>query len=122
MVMRILHVVASGQRRGAEVFAADLIGALAAERVAQRVALLRPEGETGVRYGADTTVVGTGGWRAPGIRVEVDALRRLRAIIDRWAPDIVQAHGGGRAGSSIGASDRRRPGSPDVPSGSRTAG
>jgi glycosyltransferase involved in cell wall biosynthesis len=94
MVMRILHVVASGQRRGAEVFAADLIGALAADGVAQRVALLRPEGEAGVRYGADTTMVGTDGWRAPGIRVEVDALRRLRAIIDRWAPDIVQAHGG----------------------------
>ncbi len=29
--MRILHLIATGQRRGAEVFAADLIAALAAE-------------------------------------------------------------------------------------------
>ena len=92
--MRVLHVVASGQRRGAETFAADLVGALAEDGVTQHVAVLRPMDGSGVRFPADTSVLGGDGWRAPGVRVEVGALRRLRATLDGWAPDIVQAHGG----------------------------
>jgi glycosyltransferase involved in cell wall biosynthesis len=92
--MRVLHVVASGQRRGAETFAADLVGAMAETGVAQQVAVLRPVDGSGVRFGADTTMLGGGGWRAPGARVEVGTLRRLRSTVDGWAPDIVQAHGG----------------------------
>ena len=92
--MRVLHVVASGQRRGAEIFASDLVGALAGSGVSQRVVLLRDGMGTTVPYEAETSVVGSGGWRAPGTGIEVAAVRRLRAIIDGWSPDIVQAHGG----------------------------
>jgi glycosyltransferase involved in cell wall biosynthesis len=92
--MRVLHVVASGQRRGAETFAADLVGAMAEAGVAQHVAVLRPVDGSGVRFGTDTSVLGGDGWWAPGARVEVGALRRLRTTVDGWAPDIVQAHGG----------------------------
>jgi glycosyltransferase involved in cell wall biosynthesis len=92
--MRVLHVVASGQRRGAETFAADLVVAMAEAGVAQHVAVLRPVDGSGVRFGTDTSVLGGDGWWAPGARVEVGALRRLRTTVDGWAPDIVQVHGG----------------------------
>ena len=39
--MRILHVVATAQRRGAEIFASDLVRALNATGVEQRVVVLR---------------------------------------------------------------------------------
>ena len=39
--LRVLHVVTTGERRGAEMFASDLIRALAASGVDQRVAVLR---------------------------------------------------------------------------------
>jgi glycosyltransferase involved in cell wall biosynthesis len=93
--MRVLHVVASGQRRGAEIFAADLVGALAEAGVDQRVAVLRPAGGgQGLRFPATTDIVGAGGRRVPVAGVEVAAVRRLRAVVANWTPDVLQVHGG----------------------------
>ena len=98
--MRVLHLVTSGERRGAEIFASDLVGALDEAGVVQRVAMLRgPDGQAGpagqaVGFPEGTTVLGTGGPRVPGAGIEVAGLRRLRAMVSRWAPDVIQAHGG----------------------------
>jgi glycosyltransferase involved in cell wall biosynthesis len=92
--MRVLHVVATGQRRGAEIFAADLVGALEAAGVAQRVAVLRAAGGLAVGYRAPTTVLGAGAGGVPGTGVSVPGLRALRRAIRDWDPDVVQAHGG----------------------------
>lgn len=93
MPHRILHVVATRQRRGAEIFAAHLVEALDAEGTDQRVAVLRAVEDDGLTFSAPTAVVGDG-WRAPGLRVSPRALRALRATIRAWDPDLVQAHGG----------------------------
>jgi glycosyltransferase involved in cell wall biosynthesis len=90
--VRLLHVVATAQRRGAEVFAADLIGALGDDGLEQRVAVLRSD-HAGLTYPAETTVL-TGGWRLPGIRVDARVARGLRGVIRSWAPTVVQVHGG----------------------------
>jgi glycosyltransferase involved in cell wall biosynthesis len=89
--LRILHVVASDQRRGAEVFASDLVAALARAGVAQRVMLLRSVG--GVQFVAPTVVL-PGTLRVPGLRVSGRAVARLRAEARDWRPTVVQAHGG----------------------------
>jgi glycosyltransferase involved in cell wall biosynthesis len=91
--MRVLHVVATGQRRGAEVFASDLVGALDENGVEQRVAVLRG-GDLAVRYVAPTTALGADGWRLPGTRMGVPGVRALREAIRQWSPDVIQAHGG----------------------------
>lgn len=91
--MRLLHVVASGQRRGAEMFAADLVGALEGDDIDQRVAVLRGS-NLAVDFRSPVSVLGNGGWRVPGVRVDRGTLRGLRDLIDDWRPDVVQVHGG----------------------------
>ena len=67
--MRLLHVVATGQRRGAEMFAADLVGALDGDGIDQRVAVLR--GTTlAVDFPSPVSVLRKGGWMVPGLRVD----------------------------------------------------
>lgn len=90
--MRVLHVVATAGRRGAEVFASDLIRALE-DGIDQHVAVLRAD-DPELTFPAETTVVGTGGWRVPGLRVDVKVVRGLRELIERWKPDVIQVHGG----------------------------
>jgi glycosyltransferase involved in cell wall biosynthesis len=89
VTFRVLHIVSSRQRRGAEVFASDLVGA--AQRLSpetdQRVAVLREEGA--VEFGAPTT----------GLRVERPlgmwaGSLRLRRLHHQLEPDVVQTHGG----------------------------
>jgi glycosyltransferase involved in cell wall biosynthesis len=92
--MRVLHLVASGDRRGAEIFAADLAGSLAKAAVVQRIAMLRSPVGQAVRYPVETTVLGNGGRRLPGVGVETATVGRLRATVKGWAPDVIQAHGG----------------------------
>ena len=93
--MRVLHVVATANRRGGEVFAAALVYALAQEGVEQRVAILRDGAEPAVAFGVPWVVVGNGHRRVPwhsdgggGRRATSGGRRR------RFGPDVVQAHGG----------------------------
>jgi glycosyltransferase involved in cell wall biosynthesis len=92
--MRVLHVVASGQRRGAEIFTADLVGALDAAGVVQRVAVLRAPDGLDLRYAAPTTVLGADRLTLPGMRMGAWGVGRLRRMIRSWRPDVIQAHGG----------------------------
>ena len=91
--MRVLHIVASGQRRGAEVFASALVGCLARDGVEQRVAVVRG-GDREVRFDAPTAVLGGSGPLVPGVKLEIAAVGKLRRAVARFRPDVVQAHGG----------------------------
>jgi glycosyltransferase involved in cell wall biosynthesis len=109
--MRVIHVVASTQRRGAEIFAADLVGALGSVGVVQRVVALRGSGGLAVEFGVPTTVLSANGPMLPGLKMGLPGLRELRRSIHEWHPDVVQAHGGealkyallgaGRAGRTV---------------------
>jgi glycosyltransferase involved in cell wall biosynthesis len=92
--MRVLHVVASAQRRGAEIFTADLVTALSGAGVDQRVAVLRGGAGPEVEYRAPTVVLGSGRRPLPGLRIDIDGIRELRRVVREWDPDVVQAHGG----------------------------
>jgi len=87
-------VVATGQRRGAEIFTADLVAALDQIGVAQRVAVLRSVDGPGLSFGAPTTLLGADAWTVPGVRMSASGARALRQAIRGWLPDVVQAHGG----------------------------
>jgi glycosyltransferase involved in cell wall biosynthesis len=87
--MRVLHVLATGQRRGAEVFAADLVAAMAAPGVDQRVAVLHGAPPWAVGFAAPSVALGG----RPG-RLHPGALWRLSRLLRDWRPDVVQAHGG----------------------------
>jgi glycosyltransferase involved in cell wall biosynthesis len=91
--MRVLHVVATGERRGAEVFAGDLVGALDGD-IGQRVAVMRVNGSVDVPYEAPVDVLGSSGRHVPGLRVDVSTIRALRSLGSAWRPDVVQVHGG----------------------------
>ena len=93
-MMRVLHVVASNQRRGAEVFTADLVGALAQAGIDQRVAVLRTVGGPAVDYGVPVWELGADPAGLSRVRVVLRALRRLRREMATWRPDLIQAHGG----------------------------
>jgi glycosyltransferase involved in cell wall biosynthesis len=90
----VLHVVATDQRRGAEMFAADLIPHLAESNVEQRVAVLRTTDGSSVRYGVPTSVLSSGGLLAPGVKLRLRSTRALAGLVRGWRPDIIQAHGG----------------------------
>ena len=92
--MRVLHVVATGRRRGAEIFTADLVGQLDDAGVDQRVAVLRGGDGLAIRYRAPVTVLGADGRTVPGMRMGMSGIRALRRMIRQWDPDVVQAHGG----------------------------
>jgi glycosyltransferase involved in cell wall biosynthesis len=91
--MRILHVVATGKRRGAEIFAADLVRALGRDGLIQRVAVLQPDRKA-VRYDAPTAYLAMEGVTLPGVRLDVPTVRGLARVVKRWPPDVIQAHGG----------------------------
>jgi glycosyltransferase involved in cell wall biosynthesis len=93
--LRVLHVITTGERRGAEMFAADLIHALAAAGVDQRVVVLRGSLPLPAGYEAPTVVL-TDQRRGqiPGLRMDARAAWRLRSICRGWRPHVVQAHGG----------------------------
>ena len=91
--MRVLHVVATGQRRGAEVFASDLVAALGRLGVDQSVAVLRA-GPPAVHFEAPLSLLGADGRPLPGLRMQLGAVRALRALVRERRPDLVQAHGG----------------------------
>ena len=92
--MKVLHVVASRQRRGAEVFASALVASLAGSDVDQRVAVLHPSRGDRVSFSAPSTEIDTARMHVPGIRVSAAGVRNLRRAIVSYRPDVVQAHGG----------------------------
>jgi glycosyltransferase involved in cell wall biosynthesis len=104
--MKVLHVISTGQRRGAEMFAADLIRSLNG-RVEHRVAVLRGESPMPAGYDAPTSTLERGA-RVPGARIEIRSLRSLADTIRAWEPDIVQAHGNEPFKYTVLASRRKR--------------
>lgn len=106
--MRVLHVVATGERRGAELFASDLVSALSNDGVEQRVAALRAVGLTAADYEAPTIALGPATWRLPGIRVDPGVALRLHRLVEEWPPEIVQAHGGEALKYAVAAAVDRR--------------
>lgn len=91
--MRVLHVVATGTRRGAEVFAADLTRALAGLGIAQRVAILRAGRGPEVEYHAPVTTLGNGRVPSIGWPLHPRLLIVLRRLLRSWPPDVLLAHG-----------------------------
>lgn len=91
--MRVLHVVASGRRRGAEVFASDLVRVLNDAGVSQWVAVLR-SGDIAVPFGASITSLSSNSRQVPVVRIDPTTLQGLRSLVSSWKPDVVQAHGG----------------------------
>jgi glycosyltransferase involved in cell wall biosynthesis len=86
---RVLHVAASDQRRGAEVFAADLIRY--SRDVAHRMLVLRRSHGATVTYPCPTRDIGCDqrgplGWPR--------CVRTLRDEVRRFRPDVMLAHGG----------------------------
>jgi L-malate glycosyltransferase len=90
-----LHVVATGSRRGAEVFASDLVRALARAGVPQRVAVLRGD-RAEVDFDAPVTMLDEAEQDAGATTLTATRRRllRLRHAAAEWSPDVVQAHGG----------------------------
>jgi glycosyltransferase involved in cell wall biosynthesis len=93
--VRVLHVVATGSRRGAEVFASDLVRALARAGVPQRVAVLRGD-RAEVGFDAPVTMLDETEEDAGATTLTATRRRllRLRHAAAEWSPDVVQAHGG----------------------------
>jgi glycosyltransferase involved in cell wall biosynthesis len=91
--MRVLHVVATGQRRGAEVFAADLVAALDAPGMQQRIAVLHGGPPWAVPFGAPVTGL-RAQRRSPARPLHAGAVRALLRLLRNWRPDLIQAHGG----------------------------
>ena len=91
--MRILHIVATGKRRGAEVFASDLVQALDVEGISQHVGVLRSD-ELEIDFVVPRAFLGNGGRKLPVAKMSPGALRNLRALNRAFEPDAVQAHGG----------------------------
>lgn len=89
--MRVLHIVATARRRGAEVFAGDLVVALNGAGVDQQVVVLDGHGPRGVEFDAPVGYLRGG---AHGWRVHPGTIAALRGRAGRWRPDVVQAHGG----------------------------
>lgn len=85
----VVHVVATRQRRGAEVFASDLIRALHG-RVSQRVVVLRNVGAAGVEFAAPVEELGG----PPGGLGTAAIALRLNASLRRMPGAVVCAHGG----------------------------
>jgi glycosyltransferase involved in cell wall biosynthesis len=91
--LRVLHVVATDRRRGAETFTADLVRCLNDAGVDQMVAVLRPGRSDAIPFEAPVEGMGDG-WRVPGVRLKSGAVRGLRRLIASWKPHVVQVSGG----------------------------
>jgi len=90
--LKVLHVVATGTRRGAEIFASDLAATLP-DWVDQRFTVLRPPLAEGLFEGRGVHLVGSH-LAVPGLRLDLRAVGELRSEMTRWKPHVVHAHGG----------------------------
>jgi glycosyltransferase involved in cell wall biosynthesis len=87
-------VVASAERRGAELFAGDLVPSLHRAGLAQRVVVLREGRAPWVDFQVPTTVLTGRRRRVPGVRLDRHIGAQLRGVVREWAPELIQAHGG----------------------------
>lgn len=92
--MRVLHVIASSQRRGAEIFASDLIGALHDLGAEQQVAIIHGAQGDHIRFQAPVDVVGNGSGSSSDRPFDLRPSANLRRLARRWRPQVIQAHGG----------------------------
>jgi glycosyltransferase involved in cell wall biosynthesis len=91
--IRVLHVVSTNERRGAEMFVADLVGAVEDPGIEQQVAVLRDAGRPPVPFGSALTMVGRD-QVVPLANVNVGTALALRRLVRRGRLRIVLAHGG----------------------------
>jgi glycosyltransferase involved in cell wall biosynthesis len=90
--MRVLHVLATDRRRGAEIFASSLVAALPRE-IDQQVAILRAGAVPAVSFEAPVEWLARG-TPVPVARLDLRTAGTLRTTIRRHEPDVVVAHGG----------------------------
>ncbi|MGH9199480.1 MAG: glycosyltransferase, partial [Acidimicrobiia bacterium] len=86
--------MASQQRRGAELFARDLVSQLSLVGVDQRVVALRGPIAIPAVPGTPVTVLDRGRVRVPFLRMGIAPILHLRKLVGEWEPDLIQAHGG----------------------------
>lgn len=104
--MRVLHVISSTERRGAQTFASDLVSALHRSGVDQRVVALR--GTAGPTVGFDATVLQLVVPDGPLARFDRRVLRGVGEAVARFRPHVIQAHGGESLKYAIPATLRSR--------------
>jgi glycosyltransferase involved in cell wall biosynthesis len=107
--VRILHLIATGQRRGAEVFASDLVAALDSPDLHQRVAVVHGTPPWAVGFGVPVTGLRADRRPPPSWPLHAGALGALRRLLREWRPDLVQAHGGQPLKYAVVAAASRRP-------------
>jgi L-malate glycosyltransferase len=105
--IRVLHVVATSKRRGAEIFAADLATKFHEVGLDQAVAVLRGSHPLEIAFDCPVHLLMTGRRRVPGLRIDPTAIWALRRLIGWWRPDVVQAHGGEALKHSVVAAQGR---------------
>ena len=92
--LRVLHVVSTNERRGAEMFVADLIRVMDEAGIEERVAVMRDAGDPPAPFGEATALTGPNGGLLPFLGVNVRTGLALRTLIRTWQPQVVMAHGG----------------------------
>jgi L-malate glycosyltransferase len=107
--LRVMHVVSTGHRRGAEVFVADLARALGPMGIDQIVTILHGDEPGEVNFGVDTIGLMPGPPKVPGLRLDGGILRGIRHALATWAPTVLQAHGGEALKHSIVAARGKVP-------------
>jgi glycosyltransferase involved in cell wall biosynthesis len=107
--VRILHLIATGQRRGAEVFASDLVAALDTPDLQQRVAVLHGAPPWAVGFVAPVSGLRADRRPLPSWPLHAGAVGALRRLLRDWRPDLVQAHGGQPLKYAVVAAASRRP-------------
>ena len=105
--MRVLHVVATTLRRGAEVFATGLTDELANAGVEQMVVVLCGR-EADLRYDVPAVVLRDGRADPHTPKLDPGLIVQLRSCAKDFRPDIVQAHGGGPLKYAVLAGLHRR--------------
>lgn len=88
--MKVLHVTATGRRRGGEVFASDLTRWLRRRGIEQRVLVLRSS-SVDVEFGVPVLPASSDEKPRP---IVPRALSVMRSSVGMWQPDVIQAHGG----------------------------
>jgi glycosyltransferase involved in cell wall biosynthesis len=105
--VKVLHVVSTTERRGAEIFAADLVARLKADGIIQQVAILRGMSGAGANYEAEVLHPDVLGRLLP--MWDPRLISWLASQVRVFTPDVVQAHGGEALKFAVPATRRRAP-------------